>query len=128
MDDDNKAYVYFGGLWGGQLEKWQTGTYDPDGEGPAETEPALGPIVAELNDDMLTFKKATRNINCLMKMATLYLLVMKKEGSLKVLGFINIMEYYYLSYSTGTTHCIVYAISKNPKVLMFIKVKYLTQF
>ena len=26
VDDDNRAYMYFGGLWGGQLEKWQTGT------------------------------------------------------------------------------------------------------
>ena len=25
IDYDGRAYMYFGGLWGGQLEKWQTG-------------------------------------------------------------------------------------------------------
>ena len=25
VDDDGKAYMYIGGIWGGQLEKWQTG-------------------------------------------------------------------------------------------------------
>ena len=25
--DDGRFYMYNGGLWGGQLEKWQTGTY-----------------------------------------------------------------------------------------------------
>ena len=28
VDDDGQAYMYFGGLWGGQLERWQSGTYD----------------------------------------------------------------------------------------------------
>src|SRR5690606_25143348 len=53
VDDDGKSYMYFGGLWGGQLEKWQTGSFVPDAEGPAPDAPALGPRVAELTDDML---------------------------------------------------------------------------
>ena len=28
-DTDNQTYVYFGGLWGGQLQRWKTGSYDP---------------------------------------------------------------------------------------------------
>src|SRR5690606_25687503 len=55
VDDDGKAYMYLGGLWGGQLEKWQTGTYNPDGEGPAPDAPAIGPRVAQMTDDMLQF-------------------------------------------------------------------------
>ncbi|MCL1924200.1 MAG: family 43 glycosylhydrolase, partial [Defluviitaleaceae bacterium] len=41
VDDDGKAYLYVGGLWGGQLEKWQTGEFKADippnepGEGKA---------------------------------------------------------------------------------------------
>src|SRR6188474_3001614 len=27
-DDDGSFYMYFGGLWGGQLQRWRTGTYD----------------------------------------------------------------------------------------------------
>ena len=34
VDDDGKVYMYYGGLWGGQLEKWQTGKFDPNGKEP----------------------------------------------------------------------------------------------
>ena len=115
VDDDNKAYVYFGGLWGGQLEKWQTGTFTPDAKGPSGSEPALGPRVAELSDDMLTFKAAPQEIS-----------IVDEDGNPILAGDEDrryfegpwVHKYngnYYLSYSTGTTHYIVYAMSKNPK-------------
>lgn len=28
-DDDGQSYMYFGGIWGGQLQCWATGAYDP---------------------------------------------------------------------------------------------------
>lgn len=115
MDDDNRSYIYFGGLWGGQLEKWQTGTFNPDGKGPEATSPAIGPRVAELNDDMLSFKEVPEEI-----------LILDEEGNPLLAGDEErryfegpwVHKYngnYYLSYSTGTTHCIVYCMSKNPK-------------
>jgi beta-xylosidase len=55
VDDDGQAYMYFGGLWGGQLEKWRTGTLDPVGVEPKGTEPTLGPKVARMADDILSF-------------------------------------------------------------------------
>jgi len=27
VDDDGNAYMYFGGIWGGQLQRWQTGQF-----------------------------------------------------------------------------------------------------
>lgn len=63
VDNDGKSYIYFGGLWGGQLEKWQTGSFVANAEGPAETAPALGPIVAELSEDMLSFEGEPREIS-----------------------------------------------------------------
>src|SRR6266480_1732827 len=30
-DDDGKFYMYFGGIWGGQLQRWATGKFDPNG-------------------------------------------------------------------------------------------------
>lgn len=115
VDDDNKSYIYFGGLWGGQLEKWQTGVFINDATGPDKSKPALGPQVAELNDDMLTFKEPPQEI-----------LITDEEGNPLLAGdeerrffegpwMHKYKDYYYLSYSTGTTHYIVYAISKNPK-------------
>ena len=34
MDDDGRGYVYYGGLWGGQLEMWQSGSFNPDEHRP----------------------------------------------------------------------------------------------
>ena len=30
-DDDGSYYMYFGGIWGGQLQRWKDGVYDPNG-------------------------------------------------------------------------------------------------
>ncbi len=114
VDDDGKSYMYFGGLWGGQLEKWQTGTFLPDENGPTGNEPALGPRVAELSDDMLSFKSAPHEIS-----------IVDEDGKPLTAGdedrryfegpwVHKYNGYYYLSYSTGSTHKLVYAISKNP--------------
>ncbi|GIP48379.1 family 43 glycosylhydrolase [Paenibacillus timonensis] len=126
VDDDNRAYMYFGGLWGGQLEKWQTGTFKPDAEGPAPDAPALGPQFAELSDDMLSFKSAPQEIS-----------IVDEDGNPLLAGDEDrryfegpwVHKYngnYYLSYSTGSTHTLVYAISKNPQGPYVFKGKILT--
>ena len=115
VDDDGRSYIYFGGLWGGQLEKWQTGSYVADAEGPTGNEPALGPIVAELSDDLLTFKSAPTEIK-----------IVDEDGNLITAGDEERRYFegpwmhkyngnYYLSFSTGSTHNLVYAISKDPQ-------------
>jgi len=114
VDDDGKAYMYIGGLWGGQLEKWQTGVYKPDATGPSGSEPALGPIVAELSDDMLSFKDGTHEIK-----------IVDENGDPLTAGDEDRRYFegpwmhkyngeYYLSYSTGSTHYLVYATGKSP--------------
>lgn len=114
VDDDGKAYLYFGGLWGGQLEKWQSGEFEEGREGPAPDAPALGPRVAQLSEDMLSLEDAHREISIL------------DEGGKPLLAEDEDRRYfegpwvhkyngmYYLSYSTGTTHKLVYAVSRNP--------------
>jgi len=112
--EEDKAYMYFGGLWGGQLEKWQTGEFVADAAEPAPDAPALGPQVAELSDDMLTFKEAPREIS-----------IIDSSGRPLLAGDIDRRYFegpwmhkyndkYYLSYSTGNAHKIVYAIGDNP--------------
>ena len=115
VDDDNRSYVYFGGLWGGQLEKWQTGTFNPDGEGPDATAPAIGPRVAELNDDMLTFKETPQEISIVDEDGNPILAGDEERRYFEGPWVHKYNGYYYLSYSTGSTHCIVYAMSKDPK-------------
>ncbi|MCD8509826.1 MAG: glycoside hydrolase family 43 protein [Bacillus sp. (in: Bacteria)] len=115
VDEDDRAFIYFGGLWGGQLEKWQTGEFKPDAEDPALDGPALGPIVAELSDDMLTFKDDPMEIA-----------IVDEDGNPILAGDEDRRYFegpwmhkyngkYYLSYSTGTTHKIVYAVGDNPQ-------------
>ncbi|MBC8134363.1 MAG: family 43 glycosylhydrolase, partial [Fibrella sp.] len=56
VDDDGDAYLYFGGLWGGQLQCWESGRFDPAGEEPEGTTAALSPRVARLSGDMKRFE------------------------------------------------------------------------
>ncbi|WP_159887609.1 glycoside hydrolase family 43 protein [Paenibacillus puerhi] len=113
VDDDNRAYMFFGGLWGGQLEKWQTGTFEPDASGPALDEPALGPRAALLSDDMLSFQGPVQEIS-----------IVDEEGKPILAGdedrryfegpwVHKYNGYYYLSFSTGSTHKLVYAMSRD---------------
>ncbi len=113
--DDGRAYMYFGGLWGGQLEKWQSGSFNPDAEGPAEDQPAIGPRVAEFNDDMLSLKEAPQEIVILDENGSPILAGDEDRRFFEGPWMHKYNGLYYLSYSTGTTHYIVYAVSDNPK-------------
>lgn len=115
VDDNGDSYIYFGGLWGGQLEKWKTGEFDPNGGEPAADAPAFGPRVAKLSEDMLSFAEDPQEI-----------VILDEEGNPLKAGDEERRYFegpwmhkyngnYYLSYSTGTTHYLVYAIGKSPK-------------
>jgi len=113
VDDDGRAYMVFGGIWGGQLERWQTGEYDPAGSCPVGTEPALGPQMAEMTDDMLSFKEPAREISIVDQNGSP---IPAADETRRFFEGSWIHKYngkYYLSYSTGTTHFLVYATSDN---------------
>jgi beta-xylosidase len=114
VDEDGRSYMYFGGLWGGQLEKWATGTFLPDADGPALTAPALGPMVAELSDDMLTFKEAPQMITILDENGNPLTAGDEERRYFEGPWMHKYNGLYYLSYSTGSTHYLVYATSKDP--------------
>ena len=64
-DDDGEFYMYFGGIWGGQLQKYRDNAYGEKNEEPSDNEPALGPIVARMTDDMKEFAETPREIEIL---------------------------------------------------------------
>ncbi len=112
-DDDNVSYLAFGGIWGGQLDKWKTGTFDPQGGEPPDDQNAVCCKIARMQDDMLEFAEKPRDI-----------VVVDEKGVPLKAGDRNrrffegpwIHKYndtYYFSYSTGDTHQLVYATSKN---------------
>ncbi|KAJ3525858.1 hypothetical protein NM208_g11457 [Fusarium decemcellulare] len=71
VDDDGQAYLYFGGLWGGQLQCYQKGNdvFDAAWQGPKEVSgegvSAQGPRVAKLTDDMHQFAGEVQEITIL---------------------------------------------------------------
>lgn len=114
-DDDGKSYMIFGGLWGGQLERWRTGQYIAKGKEPGSSQPALGPKIAEMSADMISFSGEIEEIKILDQNGE-----MLKSGDHKRRFFEGAWMHkyngkYYLSYSTGDTHKLVYATGDSPK-------------
>ena len=114
IDDDGQAYMYFGGIWGGQLEKWRSGAFDPRGKRPAGKKPALGPKVVKLTDDMLAFDGPIQEITILDENGNPLFAGDHERRFFEGAWVHKYNGLYYLSYSTGNTHYLVYATSKNP--------------
>lgn len=113
-DTDGNFYLYFGGIWGGQLQRWENGVYDPDGKEPADNEPAICAKVAKLSTDMLSLSEEPRDV-----------VILDENGNPLQAGdhqrrffeapWIHLYNgTYYFSYSTGNTHFIAYATGDNP--------------
>ena len=115
VDDDGSSYIYFGGLWGGQLEKWQTGKFVADAEGPAADAPAVGPRVAKLSEDMLSFEEAPEEIVILDENGNPITAGDEERRYFEGPWMHKYNGKYYFSYSTGTTHYLAYAIGDSPK-------------
>ena len=114
VDDDGRAYMYYGGLWGGQLEKWQNGVYEPDAQEPAAGQPAACSFVAELNDDMKSIKGEPMKVVILDENGKPITADDEDRRFFEASWMHKYNGKYYFSYSTGTTHYIVYATSKSP--------------
>ena len=113
-DRDGSFYLYFGGLWGGQLQCWRGAGFDPKGVEPAAAESALNPRVAKLSPDLLSFEGPVQQV------------VIQDEAGLPLKSGDHERRYfegpwvhqhnglYYFSYSTGNTHTLVYGTSPSP--------------
>ena len=112
-DDDGQIYVYFGGIWGGQLQRYNDNKALGKEHLPAGDEDALPSRVARMSDDMLQFAEDPRSV----------LVVDDNDNPLKADDPHRFFEAswmhkyngkYYFSYSTGDTHMLCYAIGDNP--------------
>ncbi|NBW35212.1 MAG: alpha-N-arabinofuranosidase [Cytophagia bacterium] len=61
-DDDGAFYMYFGGIWGGQLQRWDNNTYNPEGALRKGEELAVLPRVAKLSSDMKQFAEEVKEV------------------------------------------------------------------
>lgn len=113
-DEEGKYYMYFGGIWGGQLQKYRNNKYAEENEEPLAHEPALGPIVALLTDDMKEFAEEPKEIKILDKNGKEILAGDHERRFFEASWLHKYNGKYYFSYSTGDTHFICYATGDSP--------------
>jgi hypothetical protein len=118
-DDDGSYYMYFGGIWGGQLQRWRTGSFQKEGEGPFahlpdDNEPALCAKVAKLSDDLLEFAETPGDVVILDEDGQPLLAGDNNRRFFEASWMHKYRDKYYFSYSTGDTHFICYAMGDNP--------------
>ena len=112
-DTDGKYYLTMGGLWGGQLDQYRNNKWSADNKEPQGKEPACTPKIALLKDNMKELAEDLRD------------LVIVDENGDPLTGGDDVRRYfedpwlfkkgdtYYFTYSTGTSHLLCYATSKN---------------
>jgi len=114
LQEGDDYYMYFGGLWGGQLQRYRNNKALECARLPEGDEPALCPKVVRLSSDMLEFASEPQD-----------LLILDEKGQPLTGGDTTRRFFeaswmhrykgkYYFSYSTGDTHLINYAIGDNP--------------
>jgi hypothetical protein len=113
-DGDGNYYIYFGGIWGGQLQRYRNNKALESAVFPADNEPALCGKIARLGSNMLEFAEEPRDV-----------VILDENGKPITQGDTGrrffeaswMHKYngkYYFSYSTGDTHFLCYAIGDNP--------------
>jgi hypothetical protein len=116
-DTDGNSYMYLGGIWGGQLQKWASGKYNPKGSDTdlgKNNEPALSAKVARLSKDMLRFEEPVKDVQILDKNGK-PLLAGDHDRRFFEGGWMHKYKgKYYFSYSTGDTHYLAYAVGNTP--------------
>lgn len=112
-NDNGEYYLYFGGIWGGQLQCWHNGQF-AEAHYPADDEVAIKPRVAKLSDDMTSLAEPVREITLLDENGQEILTGDTDRRFFEGPWLHQHNGIYYFSYSTGDTHKIVYATSDNP--------------
>ncbi len=113
-DDDGEHYMYFGGLWGGQLQRYRNNKAQENGVEPADAEPALCPKVVKLSEDMLGFAEDPRDLQMVDEQGNPLLAGDHERRFFEASWMHKYNGKYYFSYSTGNTHLLCYAIGDNP--------------
>lgn len=113
LEDRGEHYLYFGGLWGGQLQRYRDNQALECACLPHGDEPALPSRVARLDHGMLQFAEEPRPVVILDK-AGRPLRASDPHRFFEASWVHTYQGRYYFSYSTGDTHLICYATGDNP--------------
>lgn len=114
VDSKNDYYIYFGGLSGGQLQRYRNNLMQECGIEPDKDSAALCPKTAKLSGNMLQFAESPRDV-VILDEAGFPLKAGDKDRRFFEGAWVHKFNgKYYFSYSTGSTHKICYAIGDNP--------------
>jgi hypothetical protein len=117
-DTDGTSYLYVGGIWGGQLQNWVTGTYNKDA-GPTDLKqddkPAIMPRMARLDASMKQIAEPLKDVQILDEQGKPVLGGDHDRRFFEAAWTFKRGDTYYFTYSTGDTHKIAYATGTSPR-------------
>ena len=116
-DSDGASYMYFGGIWGGQLQRWQGNRYDAkagDTDLHRDDQPAIAPRVARMRADMKQFAESPRPVVLLDEQGKPVLGGDHEHRFFEAAWMFKRGGTYYFTYSTGDTHYLNYATGTSP--------------
>ena len=114
FEEDGNHYMYFGGLWGGQLQRYKNNKALEFAHLPEGDELALPSRVVRLTEDMLGFGEEPQPLEIFNPDGTP---LKASQNDIRFFEASWMHKYegtYYFSYSTGDTHHLCYATSNNP--------------
>jgi hypothetical protein len=110
-DGDGVGYLVFGGLWGGQLQRYRANKAIERPCEPADAEPALCPRIVRLTSDMLQFAEEPRDLVILDECGKPLTAGDHDRRFFEASWLFKRGSTYYYMYSTGDTHLLCYATS-----------------
>ncbi len=113
-DSDGNHYMYFGGIWGGQLQSWKDNQFQGKMSNPKKGEIARLPRIAKLSTDMKNLAEDVKEVKILDENGKLFMEDNNDKRFFEAAWVHKYQGKYYFSYSTGDTHNICYAIGDNP--------------
>ncbi|HEY3429931.1 MAG TPA: glycoside hydrolase family 43 protein [Cyclobacteriaceae bacterium] len=114
QDDDGSFYMYFGGIWGGQLQRWNNNKYDVRAKLRDSAEQAILPRIAKLSSDMKSFAEEVKEVKIVNDQGNLFTEAQNDKRFFEAAWLHKYNGKYYFSYSTGDTHFINYAVGDSP--------------
>jgi beta-xylosidase len=114
FEENGNYYMYFGGIWGGQLQRYKDNKALESGATyPADNEPAIPSRVVKLSADMLQFAEDPKPVVINDKNGKPLTCGDNKRRFFEASWMHKYNGKYYYSYSTGDTHLLCYATGDN---------------
>jgi len=111
--DDGNYYMYFGGIWGGQLQRYRNNKALECAVLPEGDETALCAKIVKLADDMLSFAEEPRDVTILDENGKPLTAGDTERRFFEASWMHKYNGKYYFTYSTGDTHLLCYATGDN---------------